>query len=149
MNQTLYLALIGSAAAGICGPSGDTTCNTNSAVCINDQVSSNNCYNSAGNYCDAGIRDVCIKDNDCTTEVNKYTNAAKYTNICKNNAKVGPNVTKKVNDVYHNLGVNSNKNYCNNNQIAKPVKAPYSGYGGYGGGCGYGGGYGGYGSGCG
>ena len=140
MKFTAATLLIASTQAldldGFEAPANQYICNT--AETINDYQNVGNNFNSDGTFCDAGSNDIVHKDNDISTNVNKYTNTAKYTDICKDNSYIGPNVHKRVNDVNHNFARRSN------NQSVLPVYNGH-GYGGYG--CGGFGGYGGFGRG--
>jgi hypothetical protein len=97
--------------------------NTNSATCINDSIKNLNNLQTAGNYCDAGIRDVTHFDKDVCNESTKNVNCAKYTNIQKNNAKVGPNICRKSNDVVKDCSVMAN--ICRALDDTTAVKVPY------------------------
>ena len=104
------------------------TCNNNSAQCINDKISCLENLQTGGNYCDAGVRDVCKKDNDVLNDICKEVNTAKYTNICKDNSKSGPNITRKVNDICRDNSLIQNIQRDNNEINAVPVKYPYRQY---------------------
>ena len=106
-QAVLIASAVGSAKAEA-GPFLDPNCLSslpvNSEVCIAgkqicDQDVRNTQYEHGGNYCDEGIREVNIKDNDCTTNIDKFTNNAKQSFISRDNSVIGPNVVKKVNDV--------------------------------------------------
>ncbi len=111
-----------------CYPGADITCNRNNAKCINDNLANVQNFNTAGNFCDAGVRDICKKDNDVTNDISKLVNTAKYTNICKNNSKSGPNITRKVNDICKDNSLVLNVQRDNQKINAVPVKYPYRSY---------------------
>ena len=121
---------------------------------IIDQNCQSSTLKDAGTYCDAGEFCNNVRDNDCSNEVVKKVDAAKYTNICRDNSKIGPNIQRRVNDVSQNFATKINSQHACDRARAVPVPAPYAcyrngynncgGYGGFGyGGCGYGGGWGG------
>ena len=101
----------------------EVICNTNTATCVNDNIKNIQNLQSAGNFCDAGTRDVCHLDKDITNDVVKNVNAAKYTNIERNNAKVGPNIVRKNNDVLKDCSVCAN--IIRTLDETKAVKVPY------------------------
>ena len=68
-------------------------------VCTDDRFVNNCCFNGGEKYVDAGCSDIAINDSDCTSDVRRFSDTSKCTNIIRDNSCIGPNVVKRVNDV--------------------------------------------------
>lgn len=101
ISKTLTLLVAGASAQNVVS----TPCCNIANVC------DSNTFASGMNYCDAGSRDSTCIDNDITTDINKYVDNSKCTDITRNNRCVGPNVKKCVNEVSRNLATNINKQH--------------------------------------
>ena len=73
--KTLSLLVAGASAQSV----------VNTPCCNIDKVCDSNTFQSDMNYCDAGCRDTTVLDNDCTTDINKFTDNSKCTDITRNN----------------------------------------------------------------